>query len=98
VYIDTKKLSTITSPGWVLFVKSAESALEYLCRKLGPTLRDVAMSLVEKGIPFTTRRLLNFLPNVPLPPLHNLGCWNPNYHPDLLDYENYKRRRDAFLL
>jgi hypothetical protein len=95
--VDSNPNLNLARPRWLLFVKTAESALECIRRKWGPRVEDVARSLLEKGIPFTTRVSLLRPLEEPLPPPINLGWRYRTYAPDHLDYKAYERRRNTLL-
>jgi len=97
--VSSLPLDSGDAPRWYLFVESASTALECI-RRQRPSISDVALSLVEKGIPFTTRLQLLQLPqSLPdIPPPMNLGWRFTDYLPNCLDYRAYQERRKALLL
>jgi hypothetical protein len=83
---------------WVLLVGSAAAAVQCLRQSWGPSRREVARFLVERGIPFHTRLALEFPTHLYKPsPYIGLGWRAQNYRPDAADYAAYEMARNAFL-
>jgi hypothetical protein len=86
---------------WQLFVDDASTALECVRRKAGPSLRDVAKTLLKSGVPLGT--WVHRSETVPSPqpgpePSHFGLGWRPADHKfTSLDYASYEALRDEFL-
>jgi hypothetical protein len=85
---------------WVLSVNSM-TALECICRGVGPHTIDIANFLVTHGVRFRALQLISESPDSPTllkrPRCQYLGYRSVNYTFDLADYAGYEALRDFFL-
>jgi len=83
---------------WSLVLSNPATALECLRRRWGPHYSDIALQLLLRGCPFSTR-IMGLQPTASYPRLHvtTLGYRPVGYVPHDCDYASYEALRDKFL-
>jgi hypothetical protein len=83
---------------WSLVLSNPAAALECLRRRWGPHYSDIALQLLLRGCPFSTR-IIGPKPvlSYPRPYVTTLGFRPPGYVPRDCDYASYEALRDKFL-
>jgi len=94
-YLITSRAAT-NSP-LVVFLDDPLSVLYLIRAQSGPELSKAAGELVRRGIPVSTRVLLNAIPTSAYTASCGLGFLPFNYRPHSSDYVAYLQRRDDLL-